>query len=413
LAVGADVATDVANELSGLRERLVAAEAGRYALLAAAIGAFFATMIARVVISPVVPAIIASLSVTRGAIGLALTGMWAAYALAQFASGVLGAQYGEKRVIVAAVGLTGVGSLALAAAGSYVAFAAAAVFLGGSAGLYFSAGSTLLTRRFENTGQALGFHSTGGPLAGLVGPVVAVWVAGRFGWRSALLVGAVVAFPVCLLFLWRVDPMPPMAGDRALHEQVEPRRLLGLLARPSIAYTVAMAILLYFVWQSFYSFFPTFLAEHWGFSTELAGILFGGVFAGTALSLPALGRLSDAVGRDTVLGGTFLALAAGLGVLVVGVRPPVAVLGCGLVAVGMGFPGVLNSRFMDHLAVGERGHGFGLIRSVNLLLGSTGSVVTGVLADAAGWTAAFGLLAALMLVPLGLVVGNRLLEAGL
>lgn len=386
---------------------------GGYGLLAAAVGAFFTIMLARVVISPVVPDVIRSLSVSRGTIGLALTGMWATYAIAQFASGVLGAAYGERRVIVAAVALTGVASLALSQVGSLAAFALATAFLGGSAGLYFSAGSTLLTRRFVHTGQALGFHSAGGPLAGLVGPVVAVWVAGRFGWRPAVALGAAVAFPVCVLFLWRVDRTPATAADRPLREQVSGRRLARLLLRPSIAFTVGVAVLVYFVWQSFYSFFPTFLAQHWAFSTEVSGIMFGGVFAATALALPLFGRLSDALGRDVVLGGTFVALAAGLALLVVGTRFPVAVLGCGLVAVGMGFPGVINSRFMDHLQEGERGHGFGLIRTVNLLLGSLGSVVTGTLADVAGWTVAFGLLPVLLLIPLGMLAVNGVFDVGL
>lgn len=403
---------NVARE-QGAQERLAGQIEGGYGLLAAAVGAFFTIMLARIVISPVVPNIITSLSVSRGAVGLALTGMWAAYAVAQFASGVLGTAYGERRIIVTAVGLTGIASLALSQVGSLVTFVAATAFLGGSAGLYFSAGSTLLTRRFEHTGQALGFHSAGGPLAGLVGPVAAVWIATRFGWRSAVALGAAVAFPVCLLFLWRVDRTPATAGDRPLREQVRPRQLADLLLRPPIAFTVGVAVLVYFVWQSFYSFFPTFLSQHWGFSAELSGLLFGGVFAATALALPLLGRLSDALGRDAVLGGTFLALAAGLTLLVIGTRFPIAILGCGLVALGMGFPGVINSRFMDHLAEGERGHGFGLIRTVNLLLGSLGSVVTGSLADVAGWTVAFGLLPVLLLVPLGMVAANGLLDTGL
>lgn len=386
------------------------ATGGSPLLLLTAIGAFFATMIARIVISPVVPDIIATFEASRGTIGLALTGMWAGYALMQFASGVLGAKYGERPVMVASVGLTGVASLGLALSPSYVAFALMAVLLGASAGLYFSAGSTLLTRRFENTGQALGFHSTGGPLAGLVGPLAAVVVANAWGWRAALAIGAAVAIPVSLFLLWRVEPTPPAAEGRSLRSQVDVRELLGILRRPSIAFTIAVAVLVYFVWQSLYSFFPTFLEQHWELSSSLASLLFAGVFAGTAVSLPVVGRLSDVVGRDALLGGSFLLLAGGLGLLIVGDRFAVAVLGSALIAVGMGFPGALNSRFMDHFAVGERGQGFGLVRSVNLLLGSVGSVVTGLVADAYGWFMAFGLLGAVLLAPIGLLAGNRLLH---
>lgn len=382
---------------------------GTPVLLVTAIGAFFATMIARIVVSPLVPDIIDAYEVNRGTIGLALSGMWAGYALMQFASGVLGAKYGERPVMIAAVGLTGAASLGLALSPSYVAFAAMAAVLGGSAGLYFSAGTTLLTRRFENTGRVLGFHSTGGPLAGIVGPLVAVGVASVWGWRAGLAVGAAVALPVAAFLVWQIAPTPPSAGDRPLRSQVQGRELLGILRRPSIAFTVTIAVLIYFVWQSLYSFFPTFLEDHWGFSQGLASLVFAGVFAGTVVSLPVVGQLSDRFGRDALLGLAFGSLATGLTVLVVGERFPVAVLGAGLVAVGMGFPGALNSRFMDHFGRDERGQGFGLVRSVNLLLGSVGSVVTGMVADAVGWIPAFGLLATVVLVPIGLLVANRAL----
>lgn len=163
----------------------------------------------------------------------------------------------------------------------------------------------------------------------------------------------------------------------------------------------------YFVWQTIYSFFSTFLVEHWNLSQEPASVMFGGIFAGTVITLPVIGRLSDELGRDALLAGAFVALADGLILLVVGERFPVAVVACGLVALGMGFPGALNSRFMDHLSPDERGQGFGLVRSVNLLIGSAGSTVMGVVADAMGWAVAFGLLPVLLLIPLALIATNR------
>jgi MFS family permease len=384
---------------------------GGYVLLLTAIGAFFATMIARIVISPVVPAIIDAFSATRGTVGLALTGMWAGYALMQFASGILGAKYGERPVMIASVGLTGLSSAALALSPSYPTFAVMAVVLGASAGLYFSASTALLTRRYENIGQVLGLHSTGGPLAGLVGPLAAVAVAGVWGWRAALAVGAAVAIPVAAFLSWRIEPTPPTAGDRPLRSQLDVGELLGILRRRAIAFTVVIAVSVYFVWQSLYSFYPTFLAQHWGYPSGLSSLLFAGVFAGTAVSLPVVGRLSDSYGRDRLLGAAFLSLAGGLAMLVVGDRLAVAVLGSALVAVGMGFPGVLNSRFMDIFGRLERGKGFGLVRSVNLFLGSAGSVVTGLLADAYGWAAAFGLLIAVLVVPIAMLAANQLLGA--
>jgi hypothetical protein len=49
---------------------------------------------------------------------------------------------------------------------------------------------------------------------------------------------------------------------------------------------------------------------------------------------------------------------------------------------------------MDHLGAEERSAGFGLIRTVYMILGAGGSVATGTVADAMGWGPAFvGLIA--------------------
>jgi MFS family permease len=89
------------------------------------------------------------------------------------------------------------------------------------------------------------------------------------------------------------------------------------------------------------------------------------------------------------------------------------VAGTALVAAGISWPGVMNSRFMDLFADDERGAGFGLVRTGFLLVSSLGSVVTGVLADAFGWTVAYGSVAAFLVVATALMAGNHLLDADL
>lgn len=62
---------------------------------------------------------------------------------------------------------------------------------------------------------------------------------------------------------------------------------------------------------------------------------------------------------------------------------------------------------MTQFGADERASGFGLARSVYVLVGSVGNVATGTLAGVSGWAVAYGLVAALMLVATGLVVGNE------
>ena len=120
----------------------------RHAVLGSAVVANFGQFGARVAISPFVLAIAAEFGRSKGEIGVVLTLMWAVYACLQFPSG---------------------------------------------AGLYFAAGTALLDKRFENTGQAFSFHSAGAPLAGLVVPVGASLVAASYSWRAGILAGVAAA----------------------------------------------------------------------------------------------------------------------------------------------------------------------------------------------------------------------------
>lgn len=374
-------------------------------------GAFFATMVARLAVSPLVPDVIDAFGVSKTAMGLALAGMWAAYALLQLPGGVLAGRIGERRVIILALLLTGGGSLLLASAPSFTWFVVFSLVLGAGTGLYYPVAASLLTDLFENTGQALGLHISGGDISGLVVPVAAVAVAAQFGWRAGLLLGTAVALPMVLVSaIWiRSTPSnrtssPTHQPDRlAVSEYI--RRLWSILSRPSIGYTVALATALGFTFQAVLSFFPTFLVEHWGASQEVAGALFSVMFGVWIVFTPVAGRLSDAVGHDGVLGGAVTGLATGIILVVVVPNGWTGLAGVVLVGVGMSWGGVVGSRFMMLFGDDERTTGYALVRSVYVLLGSTGSIVVGALADMSGWQTAFGLLVlllALVLLSLGI-----------
>ena len=118
---------------------------------------FFCTMFARVIISPLIPLIMRKFSVSKDAIGLALTGVWAVFATMQFPSGVLSERFGERLVIFAALGFTALGSVFVALSPSYLLFSL--VIVGVGAGLFMPVAGSLLTNLFPRTGRALGINS--------------------------------------------------------------------------------------------------------------------------------------------------------------------------------------------------------------------------------------------------------------
>ena len=364
-------------------------------------------MAARLAISPVVPAVGEAFSVSNGAIGLALTGMWAAYAASQFPSGLLADRYGDRRIILVAVAGTALTSGILAGAPTYPVFLLSAVALGGVAGLHYSVATSLLTRTLPNTGSAIGLHTAGAPVAGGVVPVVAGGIGAWLGWRWAVALGVAVAVPSAVLFAAVVRPTAPVRPDESVWSRLRIGPLVELLRRPPIARTAALSVGGAFVWQATASFLPAFLVEHHGYGEALAGGLFSAYFAVQGLTQPALGALSDRIGREPAAALAVGAGVVGYGGLVAGPGPWSVGAAVACAGVAMGWGAALLPKFMDHLDDDERSAGFGLIRTAYMVLGASGSVVTGTVADVLGWKAAFlglaGVLAGMLAVLLYVV----------
>lgn len=365
-------------------------------VLAACTLAFFATMAARLAISPMVPAISAEFSVSNGAIGAALTGMWLAYALAQFPSGLLGDRWGERRVVLIAITGTTFTSILLAIAPHYTLFFAGAVALGAAAGLHYSAATSLLTRTFRQTGAAIGIHSAGAPLAGIVTPVAAGILGATLGWRYAVAFGAMVAAPTVLLFVSTVKSTPPARPDTTVRDRLKVRPLAELLTRPPILWTGILSLVGAFVWQATASFLPTFLVEHHGHTKTMAGVFFSAYFVVQGIGQPLIGGLSDRMGRYPAATLATTVGAVGYGLFVLGSGMKMLAVATGCIGIAMSWGAALLPKFMDHLSAEERGAGFGLIRTSYMVLGATGSVTTGATADLFGWGVAFAGLSILL-----------------
>ncbi|QSW98511.1 MFS transporter [Haloterrigena alkaliphila] len=384
----------------------------RTTVLALCLLAFFVTYFARMAISPVIPFIVAEFDVSNTAIGFALTGMWLAYGLSQFPSGVLSDRYGEKPVILVAVGGTSIASLLLAFAPAFPVFAALAIVLGLVAGLHYAVATTLLSRTYDELGRAVGIHSIGGPLAGLIAPVASAWVGVRYGWRPALALALAVGLPVFALFAWRIRPTEPRRPAQPMRERFDLAVLFELVGRPAVAFTLGIAMLGTFVVQGLLTFLPTFFVDHLGYSATLAGTAFSAFFVVRTVGQFVLGEFSDRYGRDLAIGGSMFAGALGLFGLVIGRTD--ATIGVAVLLAGFGssFFSAIDPRFLDQFGDAERGAGFGLVRTVYTVVGSAGSVGVGLLADLFGWGTAFLVLAGLFAITFGALAVNWAFDLG-
>lgn len=368
----------------------------------------FAQFGSRVVISPFLIAVAETFIVTKSTIGLVLTLLWGVFALLQFPSGVLADRFGERRIIIVSLSATTIGSLVLAFSPSFPLFVVAAVILGAGAGLYFAAGSSLVSKRFESDkGRSLAIHSAGAPLAGLVLPVGATAIAAWTSWRVGIAISAVVALLALVAILLTIDaepaPNPSMDVWRAFH----PRSAYHLLSRPEVAFTTLIATCGMYAFQSLLSFLPTFLREYHQFSEATASILFSVMFVLMAVGLPVAGRFGDQYGVHVGIAYPMVIAAVSLvGVLFSPARL-VTYIGIAGIGIGITWAGAVQSQFMQTLSVDERGSGFGLARTVFVFLGASGNVVTGYLAEHFGWATAYGVVVCLLGIAAILVLVNR------
>ncbi|WP_459889385.1 MFS transporter [Halostagnicola bangensis] len=358
--------------------------------------AFFITTMGRLGISPLIPEISETFSVSNTIIGLSLTGMWFAYGLAQYPSGLFADRFGERRIIFLSVGGSAIVIFAASASPFFGLFFLAVMLLGGVAGLHYSVATTLLSRTHDEVGTAIGVHNSGATVAGLLAPLVFVWIAVRFGWRVSIATAGLLAVPIAVLFAWKIREMEPRHSKTPFRERVLGSEIRGILTRPSILFTLIIATICEFVWQGTATFLPTFFVEYHDVSTTFAGGLFSVYFLIQAFGQISVGAVSDRIGCDKTIAGCMLTGVIGFCVLVMRSDLLSFMIGVTFIGVAMSFASALLPRFLNVFAVQEENIGLGLVRTIYMIVASLGSVMVGLFADLFGWEASITFLVVLL-----------------
>lgn len=386
----------------------------RWAVLAVATVAFMQTHLHRMAFAPLIPTFVTDLGLTYAAAGTIQTAYFWTYTAVQIPVGLIADRWGVRRVMIACMALLAGGALVFAWSGSYAEAVIARMIVGLGAAAVWVPGMRLLSEWFPpaERGRATGLMSAGGGFGGTLALVLVPLVAAGWGWRTAygvLAVPALVTLVLITVFLRGRAPAtaPPAArAPGALRRVLGSRRLLPL----------NLAVLFsYGGYFSFLTFLPSFLVRQLELTHPQAGLVTGLITAGTIVSWPLAGLLSDRLGRRKpvyLASQALSALACVVFALGAGHFTPWTVaataIATGLLVGGMIVPFVMVIElFPPELAATAAG----VTNASCFVGGMVLPIILGVMVDVTGgFTAAFLVAAAVQVVALAL--GARVVETG-
>jgi predicted MFS family arabinose efflux permease len=366
-----------------------------WALLAIAVGWLF-ILGGRFLVPAVLPQVKTTFDLGNADAGIAITVLWATYALMQSPAGLLVDRLGERRLLAGSLLLSAGGAAALGLAPGFGVFVLASAALGLVTGLYGPARGTAISRTFPtNDGAALGAALAAGSVGSAVLPFLAGALVGNLGWR-VVVGGMLVPYLAAAAFAWWAVPGREGGASRG---PTPPAELLGdvghAIRNRGVLVVVGAITLMLFAFQGFTAFLPTYLVEVKGFEQSTAAALFALLFVGGAVAQAVAGNLSDAFGERIVLTATAVAGAATVAAIpfVGGVLPMAVVVV--LAGSRLAIAPVSNAYVIAVLPDEVTGTAWGVIRTAFFLLGATGSTVVGALAEAGLFDESFLLLAGL------------------
>jgi MFS family permease len=331
--------------------------------------------------------------------GFLITILWLGSAVGQLPGGILADRYNERVVMAVSALLVGIalGFVVMAPTAGLLFVATGLVGLGQS--LYPIARITIVSHIYpERLGSALGVTMATGDLGQTVLPPLAGVLAVTVAWQAGL--GFLIPFLVAIGIGIRVI-VPAQKGANSGGTSLSIDRI-GLLVsevrEANLPFVSLILVLFFLTWQAFTGLYPTYLIEVKGLSSSAAGLLFSIFFAFGVVVKPLAGGAYDRIGMRNALVMVLAGPVAGFGVLpfVDGFWPLVGITA--VVSTMLGSGAITQSFVADAFSAEVRGTGLGVVRTVTAVIGSTGPVLFGAIADRGYFDEGYLLLAAVLLV---------------
>lgn len=279
----------------------------RWAILGVCVLGFMQTHMHRVGFAPLIPTFITDLGISYVAAGTIMTAYFWTYTAVQVPIGVLTDRLGARRVMLTFMSVLVLGVIAFTLSRTYAQSLFARCLIGLGTAAVWLPGLRLINEWFPpgERGRATGLFSAGGGAGGTTALLIIPLLAERLGWRLgyALLVVPVL-LTLALVFLV-IRPGAPAAAARPA-DRVAPAgsaaaggtvAVLGrVLGTPALWPFNVSVLFSYGAYISLITWLPTFLIKDAGLSRSMAGLVTALITAGTIVSWPMAGLISDRLG---------------------------------------------------------------------------------------------------------------------
>jgi nitrate/nitrite transporter NarK len=272
----------------------------RWVILGVCLLGFMQAHIHRVGFAPLIPTFMTDLGISYAAAATIMTAYFWTYTAVQLPVGVLTDRLGPRRMILTSLAVLALGVLAFPLSRNYGQSLVTRGLIGlGAAGIWLP-GLRLIHEWFpsQERGQATGLFSAGGGVGGTLALMLVPVLADRLGWRwgYAVTLGPLLAAFALICFFVRPGPLAEGRSGAAASRSAAAalKEVLGTRAIWSINVAVLFS---YGAFIALITFLPAFLQRHEGLSPGRAGFVTGLVTAGTVVSWPLAGFVSDWMGR--------------------------------------------------------------------------------------------------------------------
>lgn len=316
-------------------------------------------------------------------------------------------------ILAVSMAWIGLAYLLVGIAPTYALLLPAVALVGMGGAIWHPPAISVLSRRWaERRGFAVGLHGVGGSIGDTLAPLAVGVLLLAFFWRTLLHFYAIPAVLLALGVWWFLrsgyqegGEKPTLRGYFGAAGKVLTNKVILVLLVVAGIRAMGQAALL--------TFLPIYLREDLHYSSAFAGLMLSILtFMGIG-SQPALGWISDRLGRKAVL-APGLAMLALFALLLVWARP-----GWELVAVivGLGLffyalQATIVAAAMDATARGAEATSVSLIFGGTFIFSSVSPIIAGAAAKAWGLTSVFYYAAALYLLSTVLLLPLPLRRAG-